>query len=67
MLAGRDVWEIPKVFRNLLLIIWLLLERTWLRWRARLSGIDPDTIPEIQDLRRRYKERRRKAEDESEA
>ena len=45
------------MLRNLLLLIWLLLERTYLRWRARLSGIDPETIIEIQDLRHRHKER----------
>jgi hypothetical protein len=42
---------------------WLRLVLAWFRWReARLDrklrkhGIDPDAIPEIQELRRRYEQ-----------
>lgn len=37
-----------------LIIAILKLENNFLRWRLRRSGIAPDSLPEIQELRRRY-------------
>jgi hypothetical protein len=39
---------------------WLCLEIVWLRWRLRRQGIDPDSIPGIQELRLRQEEAKRK-------
>lgn len=37
-------------------IIWFLkLRLAWTRWQLRRQGIDPDEIPEIKELRLRYK------------
>lgn len=39
---------------GLLLIAVLKLQNKYLRWRLRQSGIDPDSLPEIKELRRRF-------------
>jgi len=36
-------------------VIWFRqLNLVWTRWRLRRHGIDPNEIPEIKELRRRY-------------
>jgi hypothetical protein len=35
-------------------ILYLRTTRTILRWRLRRRGVDPDAIPEIRELRRRW-------------
>lgn len=36
-------------------LIWYQkIVNVWTRWRLRRHGIDPDEIPEIKELRRRY-------------
>ena len=39
--------------RAVVQILYLRAVRAFLRWRVRRHGIDPDAIPEIQELRRR--------------
>jgi len=36
------------------LIAVLKLQNNYYRWRLRRSGIDPDSLPEIKELRRRF-------------
>ena len=38
---------------------WLRLELAWLRWRLRRRGIDPESLPGIQELRRRQEQAKR--------
>ena len=40
--------------------VFLRVRNACLRWRLRLHGIDVDSLPEIQELRRRRAEERRK-------
>jgi hypothetical protein len=45
------------MLRRLVLLLHLAVWKLRLkynRWRLRRSGIDPDSLPEIQELRRRY-------------
>jgi hypothetical protein len=37
-----------------ILIAIVKLQNSYLRWRLRRSGIDPDSLPEIKELRRRF-------------
>ena len=39
---------------NLLRFVWLRTQLVYVRWRLRREGIDPEEIPEIKELRRRY-------------
>ena len=39
---------------DLLQFVYLRMERAYLRWRLRRQGTDPDSLPEIQELRRRF-------------
>ncbi len=43
-------------FSLILKIIWLRLQRAFLRWQLRRRGIDPDTLPGMTELRREYEE-----------
>ena len=36
--------------------IWLRMQRAFLRWRLRRRGIDPDTLPGMDELRRKHQE-----------
>jgi hypothetical protein len=43
----RSLWDLPQ-------FVYLRMEGFYLRWRLRRRGIDADSLPEIQELRRRY-------------
>ncbi len=36
--------------------IWLRMQLAFLRWRLRGRGIDPDTLPGMDELRRKHEE-----------
>lgn len=43
-----------RLLWDLLQFVYLRVEGFYLRWRLRRQGIDADSLPEIQELRRRY-------------
>jgi len=56
-----------ELLRLLMKLLWLVavyvflrVRNACLRWRLRLRGIDMDSFPEVQELRRRRDEERRK-------
>jgi len=43
---------LPLMLEN----IWLRMQPAFLRWRLRRRGIDPDTVPGMDELRRKHEE-----------
>ena len=56
----RVLLKLPWLF---VVYLFLRVRRTCLRWRLRLRGIDMDSLPEVQELRRRHEAERRELRD----
>ena len=56
----RVLLKLPWLF---VVYLFLRVRNACLRWRLRLRGIDMDSLPEVQELRRRHEAERRELRD----
>lgn len=56
----RVLLKLPWLF---VVYLFLRVRNAYLRWRLRLRGIDMDSLPEVQELRRRHEAERRELRD----